>query len=69
MPKQTIKALEARIETVVALRNGDIEANQKIRGELEKLKAENEILKNDKQWLKSMHSSLIQATIEIFRKR
>lgn len=37
--------------------------------EINKLKSDNKALEADKQWLKSMHSNMLQATCEMFRNR
>lgn len=69
MPKQTIKALEAQVATLRELREGEARATDRLRQDITLLRAENESLKADKQWLKGMHSSMLQATSEMFRNR
>lgn len=69
MPKVTIKSLQEQLATVRELREGEARAVNSLRQEVMILKAENEGLKVDKAWLKSMHSNLLQATSEMFRNR
>lgn len=69
MPKPTIKSLEDQISNLRELREGDAKIIEGIRREALILKAENEQLKLDKTWLKSMHSNMLQATSEMFRNR
>lgn len=69
MPKVTIKSLQEQLATVRELREFEARANDRVNQDMVLLRAENESLKNDKQWLKVMHSALLQATAEMFRNR
>ncbi len=69
MSKPTIKSLQAQINTLRELREGEIGATERCKAELARIKAENELLRKDKEWLQRMHSSVLQATTEMFRNR
>lgn len=69
MPKVTIKSLQEQLATVRELREGEARATDRLKQDITLLRTENERLKADKQWLRGMHSSLLQATTEMFRNR
>lgn len=69
MRKPTIKDLEKRISDLTRLITENANKQYSMNEEINRLRADNETLKADKQWLKSMHSGLLQATAEMFRNR
>lgn len=76
MPKVTIKSLQEALDTNRQLREGDRQHHLQTLKDLDYMKkrvaeitVENESLRSDKAWLKQMHSSLLQATSEMFRNR
>lgn len=69
MAKQTIKALEERLKNLTELRECDAKQIRNLKEMAIKLTADNEALKADKTWLKSIHSDILQATAEMFRNR
>lgn len=61
--------LERTVKELRELRAGDMSLVNVTRNELDHIKAENESLRTDKTWLKSMLSNTIQTFPEIFRNR
>lgn len=64
-----IDDLERTVRELRELRAGDVSFMAATKNELQMVKAENDTLRSDKAWLKQMHSSVLQATSEMFRKR
>lgn len=64
-----IDDLERMVRELRELRAGDMSFMTATKNELQSVKAENDTLRSDKVWLKHMHSSVLQATSEMFRKR
>lgn len=69
MPKITIKALQAALDGSHKLREGDVKRLEWLTTEINRLREQVKALDNDKQWLKQMHSAVLQATAELFRNR
>lgn len=67
MPKPTIKGLQALIETLHELRESDAVSMNRLHEQIDALNkrlaliaGENESLRQDKKWLQSMHSAVLQ---------